>query len=121
MTEKRLLVVDDEPEFCRFVKAVAVDLGYQFAEANDGEEFKRRYLEFDPTTIILDLIMPRTDGFELLKWLVARDCRAEVIVVSGYDTTNSKMAKMIGDEDGVRDIKTLAKPIRLDNLRESLR
>ena len=86
-----------------------------------GSSKRSRWTSDTNSPIILDLIMPRTDGFELLKWLVARDCRAEVIVVSGYDTTNSKMAKMIGDEDGVRDIKTLAKPIRLDDLRESLR
>ena len=120
MTDKRLLVVDDEPEFCRFVNTVATDLGYDTAEANTGDEFKRIYGEFAPTTIILDLIMPKTDGIELLRWLVDRDCRAKVIVVSGYDTTYAKMAKMIGDEGGVRDIQTFAKPVRLDDLRGTL-
>ncbi len=120
MAKKRLLVVDDEPEFCKIVKRVAADLGYDPAEANNGDDFKRIYSEFQPTAIVLDLIMPQTDGIELLRWLIDQECRAKVIVVTGYDTTYSKMAKMIGDEGGVPGIETFAKPIRLDDLRKSL-
>ncbi len=121
MTRKRLLVVDDEPEFCEVVTRVATELGYDSAEANDGDDFKRLYSEFEPTTIVLDLIMPRTDGIDLLRWLIEKQCRVKVIVVTGYDTNYAKMAKMIGDEGGVPAIETFAKPIRLDDLRKSLR
>ena len=120
MTRKRLLVVDDEPEFCEVVTRVAAELGYDPAEANNGDDFKRLYSEVEPTTIILDLIMPQTDGIDLLRWLIDRKCRAKVIVVTGYDTNYAKMAKMIGDEGGVPDIETFAKPIRLDDLRKAL-
>ena len=120
MTQNRLLVVDDEPEFCRIVKQVATELGYDPAEANNGDDFKRLYSEIEPTAIILDLIMPQTDGIDLLRWLIGRECRAKIIVVTGYDTAFSKMAKMIGDEGGVHGIETFAKPIRLDDLRKSL-
>ncbi len=120
MTEKRLLVVDDEPEFCRFVRHVATDLGYDVAEANNGADFKRLYSEIQPATIVLDLIMPQTDGIELLGWLVDRHCRAMVIVVSGYDASYTKMAKMIGDEGGFSAVEIFAKPIRLNEFRSSL-
>ncbi len=120
MIKNRLLVVDDEPEFCRFVKVVATELGYDSAEANNGDEFKRLYSEIEPTTIILDLVMPQTDGIDLLRWLIDRECRAKIIVVTGYDTAYSKMAKMIGDEGGIHTIETFAKPIRLADLRKSL-
>ena len=49
-----------------------------------------------------------------------RECRAKIIVVTGYDMAYSKMAKMIGNEGGVHAIETFAKPIRLDDLRKSL-
>ncbi len=53
--------------------------------------------------------------------MIGRECRANIIVVTGYDTAYSKMAKMIGDEGGIHAIETFAKPIRLDDLRKSLR
>ena len=65
--------------------------------------------------------MPQTDGIDLLRWLIGQHCRAKVIVVTGYDANYAKMAKMIGDEGGVPAIETLAKPIRLADLRRSLR
>ncbi len=120
MSQNRLLVVDDEPEFCQIVKLVATELGYDLAEANNGDEFKRLYSEFEPTTIVLDLIMPQTDGIDLLRWLIDQECRAKIIVVTGYDTAYSKMAKMIGDEGGIHSIETFTKPIQLDDLRRSL-
>lgn len=120
MPTRWLLVVDDEPEFCRFVRHIATDLGYDVAEANNGADFKRLYSETRPATIVLDLIMPQTDGIELVRWLVDENCRAKVIIVSGYDATYTKMAKMIGDEGGVPAVETFSKPIRLDEFRSSL-
>ncbi len=120
MPTRRLLVVDDEPEFCRFVNNVATELGYDVAEANNGVDFKRLYSEIQPATIVLDLIMPQTDGIELVKWLVDQHCRAKVIIVSGYDATYTKMAKMIGDEGGVPAVEIFAKPVRLNEFRSSL-
>ncbi len=52
--------------------------------------------------------------------MIGRECRANIIVVTGYDTAYSKMAKMIGDEGGIHTIETLTKPIGLDDLRKSL-
>ncbi len=52
--------------------------------------------------------------------LIGREYRANIIVVTGYDTAYSKMAKMIGNEGGVRTIETFTKPVRLDDLRKSL-
>ncbi len=52
--------------------------------------------------------------------MIGRECRANIIVVTGYDTAYSKMAKMIGNEGGVRTIETFTKPVRLDDLRKSL-
>ena len=69
---------------------------------------------------ILDLIMPQTDGIDLLKWLVDQGCRSRVIIVSGYDAAYAKMAKMIGEEGGVPTVETFSKPIRLETFRSTL-
>ncbi len=52
--------------------------------------------------------------------MIGRECLANIIVVTGYDTAYSKMAKMIGTEGGVRTIETFTKPVRLDDLRKPI-
>ena len=70
MHDKRLLVCDDEPRFGRFVKNVAEDLGYTVCVTTGGHAFIDAYGSFNPTTIVLDMIMPGMDGNELVLWLI---------------------------------------------------
>ena len=65
MDEKRLLVVDDEPEFGEYVRKVAVELGYEVEVTGDGKSFMKAYESFNPSVIALDLVMPEIDGVEL--------------------------------------------------------
>ena len=58
MRDRRLLVIDDEPVFCEFVRRVAESEGFDVAVARDGDSFKQAYLEREPAAIILDLVMP---------------------------------------------------------------
>src|SRR5512132_4331684 len=87
MPEKRLLICDDEPAFGRFVKNVAEELGYVVRVTTDGDGFIEAYDGFEPTTIVLDMIMPGMDGNELVLWLAKRKCTARVIIITGYSPT----------------------------------
>ncbi len=49
MNPNRLLVVDDEPDACEFVEAVAVDQRFDVVTCFHGEDFKREYGEFEPS------------------------------------------------------------------------
>ena len=66
MSEKRLLVVDDEPEFGELVRKVAVSLGYEARVTTSGREFQDAYHELHPTMIVMDMVMPEMDGNELV-------------------------------------------------------
>lgn len=66
MTERRLLVCDDEPAFGRYVRNVAEDMGYVVAVTASGQELMSSYEDFKPTTIILDMVMPGLDGNEII-------------------------------------------------------
>ena len=59
----RLLVVDDEKEFGAFVQKVAEPMGYEVVVTADGNDFKRKYDDFDPTVVVLDMVMPVMDGY----------------------------------------------------------
>ena len=66
MIEKRLLVIDDEPEIGEFVRKVATGLGYEVRVTTDGHAFQDAYRELRPTTIVMDMVMPEMDGNELI-------------------------------------------------------
>jgi DNA-binding NarL/FixJ family response regulator len=67
----RLLLVDDEPGLRTAVKAYLEDEGFAVTTANDGEEGWTMAQEMVPDVIISDLMMPRLDGYGLLKRLRA--------------------------------------------------
>lgn len=69
MTNSRLLIMDDEPDFAEYIGIVGEQLGYETLKINDSREFKKAYIEFAPDVLVLDMVMPEIDGVELIKWL----------------------------------------------------
>jgi CheY-like chemotaxis protein len=120
MTEKRLLVVDDEPEFGEFVRKVATDLGYEVRVTTNGRAFQEAYHDLDPTTIVLDMVMPEMDGNELVLWLMKQQYRSDLIIITGYSPDYASDAKRLAEFKGLRSVTTLTKPIRLAKLRAVL-
>jgi CheY-like chemotaxis protein len=114
---RRLLVLDDEADFATFVARVASDLGYDAASTNSAAAFKTAYLASPPDVIVLDIVMPETDGIEVVGWLLENGCRARIIVVTGYNPTFARAAQTIGAEKGHLDITQLQKPVKLADLR----
>lgn len=63
----KVLVVDDEKDVVEIVKKRLLEEGYDVATAYDGEEALLRVKEDNPDVILLDLLMPKLNGFEVLK------------------------------------------------------
>jgi len=66
-TPKHILVVDDEPRMRRFVRMNLELEGFQVSEASDGVEAMRKAREGMPDLVLLDVEMPKLDGFETLR------------------------------------------------------
>ena len=64
-----ILVVDDDPDIARFVEVNLRSAGYEVAVAADGEEALERAAEMRPDLVLLDVMMPRIDGFEVAQRL----------------------------------------------------
>jgi diguanylate cyclase (GGDEF)-like protein len=64
-----ILVVDDDPDIARFVEVNLRSAGYDVAVAGDGEEALERAAELRPDLVLLDVMMPRIDGFEVAQRL----------------------------------------------------
>ena len=120
MADKRLLIADDEPDICDFVRRVAEGLGYEVRFVTRPTEFQKAYLEFKPTKIVLDIIMPEIDGIELLQWLATQSCTAAIIIITGYSPEFAAMAQSLGRAKGLLTMKTIGKPVRVASLREVL-
>jgi CheY-like chemotaxis protein len=65
----RILVVDDHPASLELIRAVLESAGYEVMEAQDGVEAIAAALRFSPDLVLMDLKMPRMDGFAALNAL----------------------------------------------------
>jgi DNA-binding response OmpR family regulator len=64
-----ILVVDDDPDIARFVEVNLRSAGYEVSVAGDGEEALERAADIRPDLVLLDVMMPRLDGFEVAQRL----------------------------------------------------
>jgi len=94
---RRVLVVDDDPAFCRqTVEVLATLSGLEIVAAGNGTEALERIGEQMPDLLVLDLLMPDIDGFEVLRRL-RRDRRAAnlaVLVVTGKELSRQDKARL---------------------------
>lgn len=63
---KRILVVDDEPHILRLIKARLEANNYEVIIAEDGEECLKKLAVEKPDLLILDIMMPKMDGYDVL-------------------------------------------------------
>ena len=118
---KRLLVVDDEPAFCRFVRNVAQELDFTVEMAVSGEEFKTIYTLFQPTTIVMDIVMPDIEGVDLTQWLIEQGFTGQLILATGFAPNYANVAQRLADASARFATETLLKPIGIDDLEAVLR
>ena len=78
-----ILVVDDDPETLRYVRAVLSDAGYAPVVTGDPEGLSRVIRSERPSLVLLDLMLPGTDGIELMKKVPELD-ELPVIFISAY-------------------------------------
>jgi DNA-binding NtrC family response regulator len=119
-SQAALLIVDDEEQFADFVSNVAEDIGLRPVVSTKAEDFKQRYAEERVCGIVMDVVMPDTDGIELVQWLGDKHCPAPIVVVSGYDPSYTRMLRTIGESKGLLFHKVLTKPVDLDELDATL-
>ena len=86
-----ILVVDDDPGVCLVMRETLESAGFAVIEASDGVEGCRQYEEHHPDLLLVDIIMPRMDGYELCRELRKRPQSANVpiVMVTGLDDVSS--------------------------------
>lgn len=81
-SSQRILIVDDEPNIVVSLEFLLGQEGYRVAVARDGEEALRRAEQLRPDLVLLDVMLPGLDGFEVCRRLHARDPAPKVILLT---------------------------------------
>ncbi|MCX7977519.1 MAG: response regulator [Bdellovibrionaceae bacterium] len=79
----KVLIVDDEDSVRRSLQRAFTVSGHEVRASSDGDEGLILWREFDPDLVVLDLIMPRKSGREVLKE-IGQNRRAKVILISAW-------------------------------------
>jgi CheY-like chemotaxis protein len=120
-SQKRILVVDDEPDVRNFLAACIEDAGFQVETARDGEEALEKIAANPPDLMTLDMVMPRKSGINVIRTLRQdeRHTNLPVIVITAHarDEFGSDDFKDFNAfASGLRPRYTMEKPVTPEKL-----
>jgi DNA-binding response OmpR family regulator len=99
---KTILIVDDEAYIVTSLEYVMQSAGFEVAVAYDGEEALEKVAENVPALVILDLMMPKLDGFEVCQKIrenpLWKDIRIIILTAKGRDTERKKGMSLGADD-----------------------
>jgi len=115
MSTNRVLLIDDDPATRKYVGACLLHEGYEFVYATDGEDGLAMVERSNPALVILDIMMPRLDGFEVCRRLRAWT-QVPIIMLSAMTGEGDKVKCLnLGADD------YLAKPFGIEELLARIR
>src|SRR5687767_11745819 len=102
MNDKTILVVDDEPHIVELVKLYLGNEGFPVESANSGTSALKRFAEVRPCLVVLDLMLPQLDGWEVCR-KIRRDSNVPIIMLTAR---SEDIDKIVGLEIGADDYLT---------------
>jgi DNA-binding response OmpR family regulator len=114
----KVLIVDDEPDVTYTLSKQLAKEGYAVVTASDGEEALAKVKSDDPDILVLDLMLPKKNGYEVLKELRQnfKDKWRPVVIVSAREELES-----VQQCYGLEADHYLTKPCTIENLLKALR
>lgn len=116
--DRKILVVDDEPAFARFVGSSLSHKGYEVLTANNGQEALRLLFAHKPDLVLLDVMMPKMDGWQTCNRIrevsdvpiviVTGSQRSESDIVCGLDYgADDYLIKPVGNKELAARVKAI--------------
>jgi two-component system OmpR family response regulator len=106
-----VLVVDDEPNITDLLSMALKYEGFEVSVAHTGRQALKAVTEFRPALIVLDIMLPDVDGFEVTRRLSGRGDRVPILFLTARDATEDKVRGLtLGGDD------YLTKPFSLEEL-----
>jgi two-component system alkaline phosphatase synthesis response regulator PhoP len=124
MSDKKLiLVVDDEPDFAGIVQQNLEKEGFEVEVAYDGEEGLEKVQANPPDAIVLDVMMPGKDGYQVCSELKADDRFADIPIILLTAVASHVTSTRYSHRDGMSTEADdyLAKPASAEQITESIK
>ena len=96
-----VLVVDDEPVVREVVVRYLQREGYATLEAGDGDDARRLIETQDPGLVVLDVMLPGTDGLELCRWIRGRSSLPVILLTARGEEADRIVGLELGADDYV--------------------
>lgn len=103
MSGERILFVDDETNIIQLARLYLEREGYQVAEAGDGKTALEMAAQIQPGLVVLDVMIPEPDGFEVCRTLRAQGNEVPILMLTARD---DDLDKILGLELGADDYMT---------------
>ena len=113
-----ILIIDDDPNIIELLSVNLLASGYEIMTAVDGKDAQAKILQRMPQLIVLDIMMPEIDGWELCKWIrddsLLKDMKIIILTAKGTEKD-----KLIGREILQAD-EYMTKPFDIDELKKNV-
>jgi twitching motility two-component system response regulator PilH len=113
MPVHKILLVDDSKTELHYMSDLLLKRGYSVRTAESGDEAMRRLAEDRPDLILMDVVMPGQNGFQLTR-AITRDPRFAGLPVIMCTSKNQETDRVWGLRQGARDY--VVKPVQADDL-----
>ncbi len=115
MNRNKILIVDDEPNVCNFLSEFLDYKGFEPTITLSGKEALQQLESEDFDLVLLDIIMPEMNGFEVLERINQIGNKVPVIILTGVKDQN-----VANDSIEMGAVDFISKPIDLDRLEQSI-
>jgi two-component system alkaline phosphatase synthesis response regulator PhoP len=121
--KKKILVVDDEPDFCLIVQGQLEKEGFEVDLAYNGVEGLEKVQANPPDAIVLDVMMPEKDGYEVCKELKDDEntCDIPVLLLTAVASHVTSTRYSHADGMATEADDYIAKPASADEISKSLK
>ena len=113
MPIQKILLVDDSKTELHHLSEILLKRGFQVRTAENGEEALKRLAEEKPDLILMDVVMPGQNGFQLTR-TITRDVRFTGVPVIMCTSKNQETDKVWGMRQGASDY--VVKPVKAEEL-----
>jgi CheY-like chemotaxis protein len=111
MSPVRLLIIDDDEPVLRLISAIGENCGMEVTATSVPKDFLATLEGNQPDIVVLDLVMPRFDGIEVLKRMNDNQIDSKIILISGAEKNLLDRAGKLASAWGLHILASFRKPL----------
>ena len=97
--DMKLLVIDDDPNICEMLKLYFENEGYKVKCAYDGAEGVIAFKSYEPDLVLLDIMMPRKDGWQVCREIREMSAKPVIMITAKGDVFDKVLGLELGADD----------------------